>query len=115
MLSKPLITEENWPGRGLNLGLPNDTPALYPLLHELMLISNFKFKTVSDTVEGITNEMANYITMSLDPNAANLNKLMTVQIASHAKRMQELEVELVPISRISISAEKFSDTVCLLE
>jgi hypothetical protein len=39
VLSKPLITEENWPGRGLNPGLPNDTLALYPLLHELMLIS----------------------------------------------------------------------------
>jgi hypothetical protein len=37
VLSKPLITEENWPGQGLNPGLPNDTPALYPLLHELML------------------------------------------------------------------------------
>jgi hypothetical protein len=35
--SKPLITEENWLGQGLNPGLPNDTPALYPLLHELML------------------------------------------------------------------------------
>jgi hypothetical protein len=35
--SKPLITEENWLGQGLNLGLPNDTPALYPLLHKLML------------------------------------------------------------------------------
>jgi hypothetical protein len=35
--TKPLITEENWPGRGLNPGLPNDTPALYPLLHKLML------------------------------------------------------------------------------
>jgi hypothetical protein len=33
---KPLITGENWPGRCLNPGLPNDTPALYPLLHELM-------------------------------------------------------------------------------
>jgi hypothetical protein len=37
VLSKPLITEENWLGRGLNPGLPNDTPALYPLLHKLML------------------------------------------------------------------------------
>jgi hypothetical protein len=35
--TKPLITEENWPGQGLNPGLPNDTPALYPLLHELMI------------------------------------------------------------------------------
>jgi hypothetical protein len=35
--TKPLITEENWPGRGLNPGLPNDTLALYPLHHELML------------------------------------------------------------------------------
>jgi hypothetical protein len=31
-LTKPLITEEIWPGRGLNPGLQNDTPALYPLL-----------------------------------------------------------------------------------
>jgi hypothetical protein len=38
--TKPLITEENWPGRGLNPGLPYDTPALYPLLHELMLIKD---------------------------------------------------------------------------
>jgi hypothetical protein len=35
--TKPLISEENWPGRGLNPGFPNDTPVLYPLLHELML------------------------------------------------------------------------------
>jgi hypothetical protein len=34
--AKPLMTEEIWPGRGLNPGLPNDTPALYPLLHELI-------------------------------------------------------------------------------
>jgi hypothetical protein len=33
--TKPLLTEEIWPGRGLNLGLPNEKPALYPLLHEL--------------------------------------------------------------------------------
>jgi hypothetical protein len=36
--TKPLITEGNWPGQGLNQGLPNDTPALYPLRHELMLL-----------------------------------------------------------------------------
>jgi hypothetical protein len=35
--TKPLITDEIWPGRGLNLGLPNDSPELCPLLHELML------------------------------------------------------------------------------
>jgi hypothetical protein len=35
--SKSLSTEEIWPGRGLNPGLPNDTTVLYPLLHELML------------------------------------------------------------------------------
>jgi hypothetical protein len=34
---KTLITEEIWPGLGLNPGLPNDMPALYPLLHEVML------------------------------------------------------------------------------
>jgi hypothetical protein len=37
--TKSLITEEIWPGQGLNLGLPSDTPALYPLLQELMLKS----------------------------------------------------------------------------
>jgi hypothetical protein len=36
--TKPLITEEIWPGQGLNPGLPNDTPVLYPLPHKLMLI-----------------------------------------------------------------------------
>jgi hypothetical protein len=30
-----------WPGRGLNPGLPNGTPALYPLLHELTLDTFF--------------------------------------------------------------------------
>jgi hypothetical protein len=50
VLSKPLITEENWPGRDLNPGLPNDTPALYPLLHELMLgIQTFIFSIHSLT------------------------------------------------------------------
>jgi hypothetical protein len=34
---EPLMSEEIWPDRGLSLGLRNDTPALYPLLHELML------------------------------------------------------------------------------
>jgi hypothetical protein len=36
-LKKALITEELWPGRGLNPGLPNETPALCPLLHVLTL------------------------------------------------------------------------------
>jgi hypothetical protein len=36
--TKLWIAEEIWPGQGLNPGLPNDTSALYPLLHELMLI-----------------------------------------------------------------------------
>jgi hypothetical protein len=43
--TKPLITEGIWPGRGLNLRLPNDTSALYPLLHELVLMG----KRVSQT------------------------------------------------------------------
>jgi hypothetical protein len=38
VLTKPLITEEIWPGGGLNLGLPNDTQVLYSLRHELMLM-----------------------------------------------------------------------------
>jgi hypothetical protein len=41
--STPLsfITEEIWPGRGLNPGLPNDSPGFYPLLHKLMLICQY--------------------------------------------------------------------------
>jgi hypothetical protein len=31
--SKPLISEEIWPGQGLNPGLPNDTPALHAHAH----------------------------------------------------------------------------------
>jgi hypothetical protein len=30
VLTKPFITEEIWPGRGLNPGLPYGTPVLYP-------------------------------------------------------------------------------------
>jgi hypothetical protein len=48
--SKPLITEENWPGQGLNPGLPNDTPVLYPLLHELMLETLFNLFLIINTV-----------------------------------------------------------------
>ena len=50
-------------------------------------------------VEGISNEMANYLTMALDPNAASLYRLMSFQIGSHAKRMEELENELDKILR----------------
>jgi hypothetical protein len=39
---KPLTTEEIWPAQGLILGLPNETSALYPLLHELMLRKKLK-------------------------------------------------------------------------
>jgi hypothetical protein len=42
--TKPLISEENWPVQGLNPGLPNDTPALYPLLHMLELTLSFVHK-----------------------------------------------------------------------
>jgi hypothetical protein len=38
-LVKAIITEEIWPGRGLNPGLQNDTLALCPLLHDLILNS----------------------------------------------------------------------------
>jgi hypothetical protein len=41
--------------------------------------------------------MANYLTMALDPNAANLYRLMSYQIGNHAKRMEELENELEKI------------------
>jgi hypothetical protein len=33
--SQQLVNEEILPGRGLNPGLPNETPALYPLLNEI--------------------------------------------------------------------------------
>jgi hypothetical protein len=37
VMTKPSITEEIWPNKGLNLGLPNDTQALCPLVHKHML------------------------------------------------------------------------------
>jgi hypothetical protein len=40
---KPLITEEICTGRGLKPGLPNETPALYPLLHKRMLITAYVY------------------------------------------------------------------------
>jgi hypothetical protein len=39
--TKQLITEEIWSGQGLNPGLSNNTPALYPLLHKIMLKITF--------------------------------------------------------------------------
>ncbi len=38
--------------------------------------------------------MANYLTMALDPNAANLFKMMSSQIVQYKNRMKELELEL---------------------
>ena len=38
--------------------------------------------------------MANYLTMALDPNAANIYELMSRQIDNYQERMMELEDEL---------------------
>jgi hypothetical protein len=38
--------------------------------------------------------MANYLTMALDPNAANLFKLLSFQKGNHAQRLEQLELEL---------------------
>jgi hypothetical protein len=72
VLSKPLIIEEIWPGRGLNLGLPNDTPVLYPLLQELMLwvwafyiptyVFTYVFKIIFDTIVTNLNTFGTVIT-----------------------------------------------------
>ena len=48
-------------------------------------------------MEGITNEMANYITMALDPNAGNLYKLMNNQIGNYENKMEILQSELEQI------------------
>ena len=53
--------------------------------------------TFTISVEGITNEMANYITMALDPNAGNLYKLMNNQIGNYEKKMEILQSELEQI------------------
>ena len=45
-------------------------------------------------VEGITNEMANYLTMALDPNTANLFKMMVGQIENYKQRIDKLQDEL---------------------
>jgi hypothetical protein len=40
-----LITEDNWPGRRLNLGLPNGTLALYPLLSSCSTLQSLKIRS----------------------------------------------------------------------
>jgi hypothetical protein len=69
VLTKPLITEENWPGRGLNPGLPNDTPALYPLLHKLMLFCTFFTNLVMQT--SLLYRPKNFTPLFCKPGAAN--------------------------------------------
>ena len=44
--------------------------------------------------EGISNEMANYITMALDPNAGHTFALMNEQIENYQKHTTRLEEEL---------------------
>jgi len=51
-------------------------------------------------VEGITNEMANYLTMALDPNSSNLYKMMSDQIGNYKKRITELQDELDRILKL---------------
>ena len=61
---------------------------------------NLTKKTLCDsnliqfTDQGITNEMANYLTMALDPNAASIYELMKEQIENYEDRMKELQDEL---------------------
>jgi hypothetical protein len=59
--TKPLITEGNWPGQDLNQGLPNDTPALYPLRHELMLLIGRLFALLFLNCRGRQNFCSNFI------------------------------------------------------
>ncbi len=54
-------------------------------------ISHFAFDF---TEEGISNEMANYLTMALDPNAANIYELMSKQIPNYREKIMNLEDEL---------------------
>jgi hypothetical protein len=63
--TKPLISEENWPGWGLNPGLPNDTPALYPLLYELMLwlLCHFANKLPNVNSHPIDEKLPNLVTL----------------------------------------------------
>ena len=44
--------------------------------------------------EGISNDLANYLTMALDPNAGNIFELMKSQIPKYEERIMELEDEL---------------------
>ena len=55
------------------------------------------FKNFS--AEGISNEMANYITMALDPNAGHTFALMNDQIGNYQKNITRLEKELETILR----------------
>ncbi len=44
--------------------------------------------------EGISDDMANYITMALDPSAGAIYQLMSRQISNYEDRIAELEDQL---------------------
>ena len=44
--------------------------------------------------EGISNEMANFLTMALDPHAGNIFQLMNHQIPNYQEKILDLEDEL---------------------
>jgi hypothetical protein len=44
--------------------------------------------------EGISNNLANYMTMALDPNVDNLVKYMTREIPAYSKLLEQLQLEL---------------------
>ena len=44
--------------------------------------------------EGISEEMANYLTMALDPSAGGIYELMSRQIFNYKNRIEKLEDEL---------------------
>jgi hypothetical protein len=45
----------------------------------------------------VSDELANYLTMALDPSAGNIVELMSQQVPGYRDRINKLEGELVPI------------------
>jgi hypothetical protein len=44
--------------------------------------------------EGISNNLANYMTMALDPNVGHLVRYMTRQVPDYPSLLQQLELQL---------------------
>ena len=72
-------------------GKYNNSHILYFSWFPIFIDSSFIFDL---TAEGISNNLANYMTMALDPNVGNIVEFMGQEIPSYTLLLQQLQVEL---------------------